>query len=196
MKENSIKTNKGYSFVEAVIVIGIIIILGAMAIATVSIIHKARTKDAAVSFGEEISTLKLKCMNMTPSSGYDTYALSLYKDSAGKYNCCLVEYNKTTDTVHYIDEENIKFTSSANISIDVGATGSVFKEGASNGYLSGSVSVGDKDNDEILIWFNKNGSCASGYSDDSSLGFYFYRGNDDNPTARIYISQNGGVVIK
>ena len=194
MMENSVKTNKGYSFVETVIVIGIIIILGAMAVATVSIINKARTKDAAVSFGEEISTLKLKCMNMTPSSGYDTYALSLYKDSAGKYNCCLVEYNKTTDTIHYIDEENIKFTSSADIRFDAGPSGKVYKEGS--GYIFGSVSIGEKDNDELLIWFNKNGSCASGYSDDSSLGFYFYRGNDDNPTARIYISQNGGVVIK
>ena len=194
MKNSQHRTNKGYSFVETVIVIAIIIVLSAMAVATVSIINKARTKDAAVSFGEEISTLKLKCMNMTPSSGYDTYAISLYKDSDGKYNCCLVEYNKATDTIHYIDEENITFTSSANISFDAGPSGLVYKEGS--GYIFGTVSVGEKNNDEVLIWFNKNGSCASGYSDDNSLGFYFYRGNDDNPTARVFISQNGGVVIK
>ena len=115
MKNSQYRTNKGYSFVETVIVIAIIIVLSAMAVATVSIINKARTKDAAVSFGEVISTLKLKCMNMTPSSGYDTYAISLYKDSDGKYNCCLVEYNKTTSVINYIDEENIKFTSSATV---------------------------------------------------------------------------------
>lgn len=194
MKRNSVTSNKGYSFVETVIVIAIIIVLSAMALATVTIINSARTKDAAVSFGEEISTLKLKCMNMTPSSGYDTYAISLYKDSDGKFNCCLVEYNFTTSVINYISDENIKFTSSARVELDVGSSGSVYKNGT--GYTSGTVSVGNQHGGEVLIWFNKNGTCKSGYSDSSGQGFVFYRGNDTNPTAKVLIKQNGGVVIK
>ena len=190
MKENSSKTNKGYSFVETVIVIGIIIILAAMAVATVSIINSARTKDAAVSFGEEISTLKLKCMNMVPSDpAYDTYAISISKSADGKFSCELVEYDKSSHAVNPVSGEKINFTASAK----VGFTGHAYQLG--QGDKNGNVDFNDG---AIIVCFNKNGSCISGYSDDIDLGegFAFYKGDSDNPIARVYISRNGSVVIK
>lgn len=96
------KNSKGYSFVELIIVIAIIIVLSVMALVSMTIISSAKAKDAAINFGEEISTLKQRCMNMTPdriddSTGrpkgnYDKWALALYVTSEDKIAACLVKH--------------------------------------------------------------------------------------------------------
>lgn len=103
------KNSKGYSFVELIIVIAIIIVLSVMALVSMTIISSAKAKDAAIKVGEEISVLKQRCMNMTPddidTSGkpkgnYDKFAIAIYLTSDDKIASCLVKHvdPNTTDT--------------------------------------------------------------------------------------------------
>ncbi len=76
--------NKGYSFVEMVIVIAIIGIVSVMAIASISMIHSAKCKDAAVVFDSEISELFAKAKSMNDFE-YGMYAIRVYKDGKNFY---------------------------------------------------------------------------------------------------------------
>lgn len=59
-KRRFIEDNKGYSLVEMIIVIAIIVILSAAAYATLTVMHSAKAKEAATTFESEISELITK----------------------------------------------------------------------------------------------------------------------------------------
>lgn len=75
--------NKGYSLVETIIVIAIIGVVSVMAMASVSMIHSAKCKDAAVVFDSEVSELIAQAKSMNDSS--KMYALRVWKDGANYY---------------------------------------------------------------------------------------------------------------
>lgn len=75
--------NKGYSLVETIIVIAIIGIVSVMAMASVSMIHSAKCKDAAVVFDSEISELMARAKAMNDGSGM--CAIRVFKDGNNYY---------------------------------------------------------------------------------------------------------------
>jgi len=75
--------NKGYSLVETIIVIAIIGVVSAMAMVSVTMIHSAKCKDAAVVFDSEVSELIAQAKSMNDSS--KMYALRVWKDGANYY---------------------------------------------------------------------------------------------------------------
>lgn len=187
------KNSKGYSFVELIIVIAIVIVLSVMALVSMRIISAAKAKDAAITVGEEISILKQRCMNMTPddintSTGkpegnYDKYAIAIYRTSDDKIASCLVKHvdPSTTDS---------SLASVKGMYVPIEFDGSSFT----------STDFGDSDNNitfssRIDVKFTGDYKCntASGYSANITCTEYrpdiqrgYYTGNsNDNP---VYIT--------
>ena len=57
--------NAGYSLVEMIIVLAIVAVVSAMAIVSITMIHSAKAKEAAVTFDSEVSTLITKSKNLS-----------------------------------------------------------------------------------------------------------------------------------
>lgn len=80
MKRRLGKNNSGMTLVEMIIVLAIIVIASTMSMVTVTIIHSARCKDAALTVDQEIGTLQTQCQNMNARVEVD----SLSHDVKGK----------------------------------------------------------------------------------------------------------------
>ena len=58
-------SNKGYSLVEMIITIGIILVVSAMAMVTISTLNSARAKNASVQFDAEITQMVTRAKGQT-----------------------------------------------------------------------------------------------------------------------------------
>lgn len=203
----SIKNNKGYSLVETLIVIAIIVILAAMALVSITIINSARAKDAAINTGEEINTLKQKCMNMTPddldSNGkpvgnYDGWALAMYRTSEDKVAICLTKHVSAT-----APDTNLSTVLDTYVPVEYNATatyGTVntddnLENSENNIVFSNRVDVIDPSGSSvsttpIYISFGKRGNCISGSGE-----YHFHKANG-NQVARVRINDDGSILIK
>ena len=68
-------SNKGYSLVEMVITIGIILVVSAMAMVTISTLNSARAKNASVQLDSEITQMVTRAKGQTFT--HDTKSLDL-----------------------------------------------------------------------------------------------------------------------
>ncbi len=200
MKKRFAKDNKGYSLVELIIVVAIIIVLATMSLVSLTLINSARAKDASVTFGSEVNALKTKCMNMKPNgSDYDYYALSLYLDSNDAYNICLVKH-KVAGGFEYITDENVTLSSRVDITYHTGndltkvkyrlEDDSDYKEVESSDSPVHPGLKGSSTNGPIILTFDKRGNCYSGY------GEYKFLKKNGTYMARINIKQNGSIDIR
>jgi prepilin-type N-terminal cleavage/methylation domain-containing protein len=186
-----LKKDNGYSLVELIIVIGIILVLSVGALLSYTVIHSARAKDAAVKLGSETNELKTMCMNMTPGdTTHDYYALAVYNDADGTTHLCRVMHIVgSSNDYDYIDEEDVNLTTSVDVKFD----GSSLNKGDSANALAsdtgGLINPGIKTN-PLYICFDKRGNCYSGYGD-----YYFYK-NNGNQVARVHLSQNGSIDVR
>ena len=104
-----IKKNKGYSLVEMIIVLAIVVILAGLALVSLTLVNTARAKDASNKFSSEVNQVRKKAIEMKPAKGSDPYfdetkdyryGLVLYLDD-GKYQTdqVVVEKNAAGQTV-------------------------------------------------------------------------------------------------
>lgn len=203
----SIRNHKGYSFVEMIIVIAIIIVLSAMALVSLTIINSARAKDAAINTGEEINTLKQKCMNMTPDDldadgkpvgNYDGWALAMYRTSDDKVAICLTKHVSAS-----APDTNLASVLNTYVPVEYNATstyGTVntdddLENSENNIVFSKRVDVLDPSGNSITttpiyISFGKRGNCISGSGE-----YHFHKANG-NQVARVKVNDDGSVLIK
>ena len=190
-----LKKDNGFSLVEMIIVIAIILVLSTGALLSYTVIHSARAKDAAVKLGSETNALKTMCMNMSPGDTiHDYYALAMYNESSGTTHICKVLHVAgSANEYEYIDDEDVNLTSS----VDVKFEGSSLAFGDSANALASATSgqevPGDKDantKSPFYICFDKRGNCYSGYGT-----YYFYK-NNGSQVARVKISQNGSIDVR
>lgn len=92
------RNNSGYSLVEMIIVLAIIAVVSVMALISVTMIHSAKAKEAAVTFDSEVATLITKSKNLVcdVDASY-SYCLKVYKDG-NKFYIQQGYYDPTSDT--------------------------------------------------------------------------------------------------
>jgi type II secretory pathway pseudopilin PulG len=165
--------NAGYSLIEMIIVMAIIMIVSVMALLSVTLIASAKVKEAAVTFDSEVATLITKAKNMECDADPTySYCLKLYKDSDGKYYVKTGYYNPNgaTDADRYIFDgtgKGVSLSSYADISYT--PTG-----GVENTSFT-----------ECYIRFDRKGLCAEG---DGTYKFYKRNGS---LVAQCNIRKNG-----
>ena len=210
----TVNKNKGYSLVELVIVIAIIAILAAMALVSVTIIHSARAKDAAIQLDSLIAETITKSKNMDPNlidpegHPYNGYAIAISKDnSKDKFIIAPVYHSVTggiTGSGHYSPIMNIDNESENDCKdsiIQVPSSVSVTFKGYTYGNYGGTETLSNtyKDDDVapksagyewVFIRFDKKGNCVSGYGE-----YKFYKKNG-NVVSRVILRQNGSHEVK
>ena len=151
------KKDNGYSLVELLIVIAIIIVLASGALISVTVIHSARAKDGAVTLGARMKELKTKSMNLSPNDGtHDTFALSIYNDANGVTHICesLHKESSGLNTYDYEDDDDLEVSSSVQVEYE----GSYLELGSASNAVATDMAKGApglKDSDPINICFDK-----------------------------------------
>lgn len=209
MKNNKSKNNSGYSLIELVIVIAIIAVLAAMALVSVTIIHSARAKDAALKLDSEVSELITKNKNMSPDDKSNAkYGLVVYceddyykiaevitvKSSSGwdgyaKYDSTHNKYVQisTVDEIYYVDDPIVI---PRTVEIEFEGKSISFKNGAEDDKGAG-FKPGELDGTgAVCIMFDKRGTCTSGY------GTYKFKKKNGNVVSRVTIRQNGSHEVR
>ena len=204
------RNNKGYSFVETIIVIAIIAILAGLSLVSVTLINTARAKQASTIFGDEVSLIKQKNMSMAPqldSSVYaagtkSSYGLVLHKED-GKFKITEVECAENTSggasfykfVYNSVGSTNVKRIDTASIAsaVDVKFSGyyKSFQDGTdlhTTDYVSGQLDSGS--NDSVCILFDKKGNCISGY------GTYSFYKKNGSKVSSVIVRQNGSIEIR
>jgi len=187
--------DQGYTLVEMIIVIAIIAVVAAMALISVTLIHSARAKEAAVTVDSEVATLKTKSKNMQSDKPGMQYAARIYADSDGKYYFQKGYYDpvaKKYDFTNTDPEGEGKGTSlSSYVVIKYTGAETIVQNGFKEDEFGITTEVTDHElknlnfNQGLFIRFNKDGTCAEGYGD-----IRFYKRNG-NMVAHEYIRRNG-----
>ena len=195
--------NKGYSFVELLIVLCMITILSGSSLVSLTLLNTARAKQASTLFGDEVNALRKRNVSMTPAEdpanpGKKTaYGLVLhYEDN--KFKVTQVECSQTTsgsDTFYkYVKSGSaVKRvdTSEMSSSVDVKFTG-YYKSFYSNYDATKTDYVAQGLNGDLCVclMFDKHGNCTSGY------GKYEFYKHNGNKVATVTVRQNGSIEIR
>ena len=178
------KHNLGYSFVELVIVIGIMGVLAGLAVVTWRSVDSANYRKSVAVFEEELRTLRTSTMGQSGMLAMKVY----YEPVSDKYYIArgvVTEsgFTETIDTATYPELANAPYLN---------------YEGVSNPVLVGKkLSImhgGSKiDDSGLVIQFNKSDGSIS---DANGAGEYvFYRKNGDE-IAKVKIQKNTGSFVK
>ncbi len=207
------RNNKGYSFVETIIVIAIIVILAGLSLVSVTLINTARAKQASTLFGDEVKLIKQKNMSMAPqldsavySSGTkSSYGLVLHKED-GKFKLteveCAEQGSGSTSYYKYVynsvGSTDVKRVDTASIAsaVDVKFSGyyKSFEDGSDNSgseytdYVAGQLDSGSTNS--ICILFDKKGNCISGY------GTYSFYKKNGTQVSSVIVRKNGSIEIR
>lgn len=199
--------NKGYSFVELLIVLCMITILSGISLVSLTLLNTARAKQASTLFGDEVNALRKRNVSMTPAEdpanpGKKTaYGLVLhYEDN--KFKVTQVECSQTTSgsNTYYMfvkSGSKAKRVDTAEMSsrVEVKFTGyyKSFHDGDDDGGSNRTNFVPkgiDTGNESVCIMFDKHGNCTSGYGK-----YEFYKSNG-NKVATVTVRQNGSIEIR
>lgn len=178
--------NKGYSLVELIIVIGIIVVMTGIATVTVTLINSAKAKEAAVTFSSELADLQTKskgqiisltdvATGVTTTYPNYTFAIRLYKDGSK----CYIQKG-------YCDETNA-FTAFTDTNVNSGKGISLSSRiiiKYTNTDTSTQIEIDDSGN-EVIIAYDKNGRCVSG------SGVYDFYKKNGNLVDTVTIKKNG-----
>ena len=183
-----IKDNKGFTLVEMIIVIGIIVVMTGVSFITLSVMHAAKAKEAGSTFETELAYVVSNAKNKAVD-----YDLDGNVDRG--YSMGLRIYIDSDDNKAYIQRCLIK-------------DGVLEEYAATNPYIK-SVNVGkgkgtclsayvkvqyvDKDGNEtdvttsedVYIAFNKKGECIHG------VGSYKFKRNDGSTITTVRVNSNG-----
>ena len=191
------RKNEGYSLVEMIIVLAIIAIVAGVSLLSISLIHSARAKEAAVTVDSEIATLITKSKNMQCDKPGYQYAARIYRNedngtyyyqkgyfdpndgANGKYiftNTDSAGEGKGTSLSAYVV---VKFTGWQNTVAADGTVSSAREEYKEKDVYDMNSKGG------LYIRFAKDGTCEDGVGD---IGFYK---RNDNDVAHQTIRRNG-----
>lgn len=178
-----LRDNRGFSLVELIICISIIIIMSGVAMVTVTMLNSAKAKEASVTFESTLSDTITKSKNQVcVISGvqYPKYdrCIHVYKHSDGKYYIRTGYFDPdASGSAAYIffDDENVNGGKGISMTskVDVKYT------------ATGTTDDALIDEDGIYIVYNRNGQCIEG-----SGTYSFYKKNG-NAIADVVIQKNG-----
>ena len=181
------RRDKGYTLVEMIIVIAIIAIVAGLSLISITLIHSARAKEAAVTVDSEIATLITKSKNMQCDRFGSQYAARIYKADndvyyyqRGYYDPNLGENGSYvfTDTDSEGDGKGTTLTSYVVVKFS-GKWEKVKADGTCTGTFESYQSEKDvadmNEGNGLYIRFARDGSCDAGVGD---IGFYKRNGND------------------
>ena len=178
------KKNNGYTLVEMIIVISIIVLLAAMAVISMRVLGSASAKDKAVDFDTDIAALSTKARNMDANftlagstDKYDQFCLVVFKTASGDSIFSAPGYYRSESDNYYVDcGERKKFSSRIGFQysgdVQTGA-GLDFSDGESYQTLA-------------VIRFNRRGECVNGYGT-----YSFTTARNNTPVATTKIRKNG-----
>lgn len=178
--------NKGYSLVELIIVIGIIVVMTGVATVTVTLINSAKAKEASVTFSSELSDLQTKskgqivsltdaATGVTDTYPDYTFAIRLYKDGSK----CYIQKGYCDDTGAFTAFTDNNANSGKGTSLSSRITIKYTDTVTGN-----QIEIDDSGN-EMVISFDKNGRCISG------SGVYDFYKKNGNLVDTVSIKKNG-----
>lgn len=207
----TLKNNKAYSFVEMIVVIGILLVVSGMSLLSFTIIKSARGQDAALVFDSTIAELITRSKNMnsvkTKSMGWSDvdptdpgtysfetigYTLKIYWDDENEVYC--LEYGD-----YYADDKRGGKTKDGNSLISrrrksyygdyepQSLTGDCVIKYTPEGSTS---SVEIDENNPIEIRYTKRGVCVAGFGT-----YEFYRSDGTTHIADVIVRRNGSHVV-
>jgi len=180
MTKRKAEQNKGYSLVEMIIVIAIIVLVSSLSLVSVTLIHSARAKDAAIKFDNEVATLIAKAKSQTPPATNPAdpttmgeYALKVYK-SGERYFVAqgILRASGTFEA----DPDNVVSLSSY-VTIRYTGTNSEGED-----FNNDEIEDGDR---AVIIRYNKRGICLDG------VGTYSFYKKNGNLVANDFLRKNG-----
>lgn len=188
--------NKGYSLIELVITMAIIVVLTGVAVVTMSMIGSARAKEAAVNFDSELADLVSRsksqvCLIDNVSHPELNFCLKIYK-SDGKYYAKKGYYNsKATSDLTVVMKPGDVFDSKYKYYFVEGENGNNdlgtgFSSKVKITYTGDSGTENEIDENGVYIVYSRSGRCIDG------AGRYdFYKKSNDGQVAYIQINKNG-----
>ena len=188
------RKDQGYTLVEMIIVIAIIAIVAGLALISVTLIHSARAKEAAVTVDSEVATLITKSKNMQAEEPGKLYAARIYADSDEKYYFQRGYYDPSTHKYDFSKEtegEGKGISLTSYVIVKYTGEETIVQSGFQEDTMGVSTAVTDHDlkdlnfHQGLFIRFNKDGTCAEGVGD-----IRFYKRNG-NMVAHEYIRANG-----
>ena len=212
-----IKKNKGYSLVEMIIVLAIVLILAGLALVSLTLVNTARAKDASNKFSSEVNQVRKKAIDMVPSKGNDPYfdetkdyryGLVLYVEN-GKYQTDQVVVEKNSSG-KYVYKDNASGTGISHAYPAYDTSGNPVREnvkyssrvevrftGKNTSFLNGNSNDMDDEkagatNTEkaVCIVFDRHGNCVAG------AGVYSFYKKNSNRVARVIVRQNGSIEVR
>lgn len=180
--------NKGYSLMELIIVLAIILLVSGASLISINVLFSARVKSDSQSFNSEIGLLKenryvvQKDLSGNPYTGYYN-ALHLYKHTDGRFYIQKCVYKPSDGTTVATDTRN------AGLGLRLTSYTTVTYVAAGSGTESAIDSTG------VNIVFNRDGyvhatASGSGVSYTGAGTFIFKKRNGDT-VARAYVRRNG-----
>lgn len=199
------KTNrlndKGYTLIEMIIVMAIVVVLTGASMLTVSIMHAAKAKEAASTMENDTSDLHIKAkgQNFVDKNGtvYKeyAYALKLYDNNGHYYlqNTVVDRQTKTeldssTFPTGVSSLGDMVENSHNGLGTSLSAYVYVKYEDPTSTTTSGAIDI---DSTGKLIVFDKNGACVSGHG-----RYDFYKKSSDTLVASLTINKNGSIQLK
>ena len=181
--------NKGYSLVEMIIVIAIVAVLTGAAMITLSVMHNAKAKEAAITFESEVSELLSNSKNRVCDPNGD----GVIEDSEKEYSVglrvhksgdkCYVQQVLVKDGLYV---SNSTYESANNPNNGKGISLSVYVSVIYTDKSGNTINIGESSGDEVLIHYKRNGSCDLGYGT-----YEFVRTSSNSTVATMTINKNG-----
>lgn len=193
MKKIKRLNDKGYTLVEMIIVIAIIVVLSGAAFITLSVLHTAKVRDAASTFYAEVNALHAKSVSqkayidandngkLDPGELSDTcrFSLNLYKKGEKTYAQRVVRDSGIIST--------------ANLGNNNGGLGFNLSSYCRIKYTSADGSVVKDDMSDTIqhyITFDSTGACIEG------VGTYDFYKRNGGKLVTVTINSNGSYQIK
>lgn len=178
MKSSKTMMNRGYSFIEMLIVLAILAIMSAMALVTWNSVSKARYQKAVSSFESELDTLRIQTMAQDKNMAFKIYYQSDYEDRFGNEIGAYIIKRGYVDDAGIFQEVDKTHTDPALVSdyYDYrGVSDPVFlmKEGTITYALSGAGTAIDE-NGVIVQYKKSDGSVLQG---SGTFGFVTKKGD-------------------
>ncbi len=186
--------NKGYSLIELIIVVAIIAIFTAAAMVTLSTMHSAKAKEAAITFESELSELLTKCKSNSIDPDLDgvidsddklhTYGLRIHSVN-GK---CYLQEVIVKDGLYLSDAS---YENAKNNNGGKGISLSSYVYVRYTDFDGNQIEIKGNSANYGLISYNRDGSCSTGYGT-----YEFIRESSDTKVATITINKNGSFQSK
>lgn len=191
MKKRRMKklNNKGYSLVELIIVIGIIVVLTGAAMITLTVMHSAKAREASITFDSRISEL----INNSKNKACDANLDGKINDDDKGYSFglrlhviddkCYLQNILIKDGAYVHDED---YEKANNVNDGEGVSLSTYVYVTYTDQSGTTITLGDGNDNEVIIYYKKNGTCASGY------GLYeFFKTSGGDQIASMTLNKNG-----